>query len=342
MQTMGRWTRQFSLRFRILAALVLACNFLLVSSPVAAQGDIDQALFERLRWARFELVRGRLEVRDIRRGQNRSITVDHHEIMVREHISFRIDNQDLLLHYERKGPQDSLILDVHGNRLLTLRWIPTSPEKKEVLYHQDLKQVRFQLGGENGQEYRAAHLWLMFLEHPDDCQRHLVPLLETLRQNWQLGRSLDTVETNLIRTALAPPTIDMDSLREKIRELGSGPYRQRRAADLAIRSMGQEIVGILAEIDSRHLNAEQRLRIRRICESMSFRSADTPLSVTSWLKSSPSAWLCLMKHPDTTIRVSSHQRLAWLTGNPVPFNPNASPAIRARQIATLREDLLRR
>ena len=115
MQTMGRWTRQFSLRFHILAALVLACNFLLVSSPVAAQGDIDQALFERLRWARFELVRGRLEVRDIRRGQNRSITVDHHEIMVREHISFRIDNQDLLLHYERTGPQDSLILDVHGN-----------------------------------------------------------------------------------------------------------------------------------------------------------------------------------------------------------------------------------
>ena len=339
---MGRWTRQFSLRCRILVALVLACHSLLVSLPVAAQGEIDQALFERLRWARFELVRGRLEVRDIRRGQNRSITVEHHEIMVREHISFRIDNQDLLLHYERKGPQDSLILDVLGNRLLTLRWIPTSPEKQEVFYHQDLKQVRFQVGGEKGQEHQAAHLWLLFLEHPEDCQRHLVPMLETLRQNWQLGRSLDTVETNLIRTALTPPAIDMDHLREKITELRSGPYRQRRAADLAIRSMGHEIVGILEEIDTRDLNAEQRLRIRRICESMSSHSADTPLSVTSWLKSSPSTWLCLMKNPDWTIRVSAHQRLAWLIGNPVPFNPEASPAIRERQIATLREDLLRR
>ena len=62
------------------AALLLGCIYLLSPSPVAAQEQIDQALFERLRWARFELVRGRLQVHDIRRGQNRSITVNHHEI----------------------------------------------------------------------------------------------------------------------------------------------------------------------------------------------------------------------------------------------------------------------
>ena len=334
---MGCWTRQLAQQ----GALVLVLSSLLLSIPAGAEEKNEQALFERLRWARFELVRGRLEIRDIRRGQNRSITVDHHEIMVREHISFRIDNNALLLHYERQGPEDALTLDVHGNKLLTLRRTPTSPDEEEVLYHQDHEQVRFEVIGKENRHYQAAHLWLLFIEHPDDCQRHLVPLLETLRQDWQLGRSLDTVETNLLRAALAAPALDIDYLRQKIIELGSGPYRQRRAADLAIRSMGQEIVGILAEIDTHDLNAEQRLRIRRICDSMSLYAADTPLSVTSWLKSSPSTWLCLMKHPDSTIRDSAHRRLAWLIDRPVPFNPEASPTIRQRQIAAIRENLLR-
>jgi hypothetical protein len=324
------------------AALLLGFGSLISPSPVAAQEQIDQALFERLRWARFELVRGRLEVHDIRRGQNRSITVNHHEIMVREHIDFRIHNSALLLHYERQGPDGSLILDVHGNKLLTLRRIPTSPDRPTVFLHQDLHQVRLELGGEEGQHYRASHLWLLFIEHPEDCQQHLVPLLQALRQDWHLGEWAETVETNLIRASLSPPAIDIDHLREKIQELGSGPYRQRRAADIAIRAMGQDVMGMLAEIDTRGMNAEQRLRIRRICDSLAQPAADTPLSVTNWLQSSPSTWLCLMKHPDSTIRHSAHQRLAWLLHRPVPFNPEASPAIRERQIASVREDLVRR
>ena len=291
---MGRSIRRFSWRHQVMAAaLLLGCIYLLSPSPVAAQEQIDQALFERLRWARFELVRGRLEVHDIRRGQNRSITVNHHEIMVREHIDFRIHNSELLLH-------------------------------------------------EEGQHYRASHLWLLFIEHPEDCQQHLVPLLQALRQDWHLGEWAETVETNLVRASLSPPAIDIDHLREKIQELGSGPYRQRRAADIAIRAMGQDVMGILAEIDTRGMNAEQRLRIRRICDSLAQPTADTPLSVTNWLQSSPSTWLCLMKHPDSTIRHSAHQRLAWLLHRPVPFNPEASPAIRERQIASVREDLVRR
>ncbi|MEE2685040.1 MAG: hypothetical protein VYB09_01925 [Planctomycetota bacterium] len=340
---MGRSIRQFLLRYQVMfAALVLCFNSLPCHPPATAQEPIDQALFERLRWARFELVRGRLEVRDIRRGQNRSITVNHHEIMVREHIDFRINNNILLLHYERQSPDNVLTLNVHGKKLLTLRQTPSSSNQPSVLLHQDLHQVRLQLGEEDSRQYHAPHLWLLFLEHPRECQEHLVPLLQTLRQNWHLGHWIETVETNLIRSVLAPPTIDMDLLRKKIRELGSGPYRQRRAADIAIRAMGQEIIGILSEIDDRSLNAEQRLRIRRICESLSLPSADTPLSVTSWLQSSPSTWLCLMTHPDSAIRTSSHQRLAWLLGRPIPFNPEALPGIRERQIAGVRENLLQR
>jgi len=340
---MGRSIRHFSLRYQVMiAAMVLCFSSLPFLPPATAQEPIDQALFERLRWARFELVRGRLEVRDIRRGQNRSITVNHHEIMVREQIDFRINNNTLLLHYERQSPDNLLVLDVHGRKLLTLRRIPTSPDQPTVLLHQDLHQVRLQFGEDDSRQYHASHLWLLFLEHPEECQEHLVPLLQALRQDWHLGRWIETVETNLIRTALAPPTIDMDFLRTKIQELGSGPYRQRRAADIAIRAMGQEIIGILSEIDARNLNAEQRLRIRRICDSLFVPSSDTPLSVTSWLQSSPSTWLCLMKHPDSAIRASSHQRLAWLLDRPIPFNPEALPGIRERQIASVREDLLQR
>ena len=337
---MGRWTRQFSWRHQIMAAaLLLGFGSLISPSPAAAQEEIEEPLFKRLRWARFELVRGRLEVHDIRRGQNRSITVNHHELKVREHISFRVDNNELLLHYERQGPDESIILDVHGNKLLTLSRIPTSPDQQAVVFHQDRTQVRFQVGGEKGREYHAPHLWLMFIEHPDDCHQHLIPLLETLRQDWHLGRNVETVEANLLRAVHATPRIDITFLRQKIEELGSGPYRQRRAADIAIRSMGQGIIGILSEIDTHGMNAEQRLRIQRICESTIHHTADTPLSVTSWLKSSPSTWLCLMQHPDRTIRELAHRRMALLTDRPIPFHPDASPSIRERQIAQLRENL---
>lgn len=304
-------------------------------------GQPTGPLFEKLRWARLEVVMGRLELRDIRRGQNRSITVNHHETGIREHINFRIDANKLLLHYERQAPEATLVLDANGRRMISIRQTPATADKPTVQFHQDANQVRFTVGDEDGQQFQADHLWLLMLQHPAACRTHLVPLLETLRQDWHLGQCAEEVESSLVRAASTRLSIDIGELHQQIDKLGNGTFRQRQGADMAIRKMGQPVIGYLAELDDSKLNAEQRLRLRRICASLLHRHGDSALSVTIWLESSPAAWLCMMQHRDPTVRGQAHLRLATLLGKPVPFGPEDSADKRAVQIATIRENLLR-
>jgi hypothetical protein len=312
-----------------------------VTLPGQTPGQLTGPLFEKLRWARLELVMGRLELRDIRRGQNRSITVNQHETGIREHISFRIDGNKLLLHYERQSPEGTLVLDANGRRTISVRQTPATADKPTIQFHQDAKQVRLLVGDDDSQQYMADHLWLLLLQHPAPCRSHLVPLLESLRQDWHFGRSAEAVESNLVRAAGNPLPMDANKLHLQIDKLGHGTFRQRQAADMAIRKMGQPVVGYLSELDDSQLNAEQRLRLRRICASLLHRHGDSTLSVTIWLQSSPSAWLCMMQHEDATVRGQAQLRLATLLGRPVPFDPADPADKRASQIASIREKLLR-
>ena len=224
-------------------------------------------LIQRLNWIRFELVQGRIVTRDTRQGQSRSATVTNEKKKIREEVTLKIVGGTPLFQYRYQDADQIVQIELINNHRLVIKRNPTATADWPSVEVQQpergpLRMVVTQ--GPSSKVYTAKHLWQLMLSHPDPCRKHLYPLLELLRSDWQLEQWSEQVETSLIRMASYHTHPEYDHLQRLIEQLADPAFRIRQSADRQLRAMGQPVISYLNQLNTKNMTTEQRLRIRRI------------------------------------------------------------------------------
>jgi hypothetical protein len=167
------------------------------------------------------------------------------------------------------------------------------------------------------------------------CETHLLPLLGALRPDWQLGATADEIEADLLQLAAAGRLPQTQRWAGLVRQLGDGTFNERRIAERELRKEGPAVVAYLKSLDPRHLDVEQRQRIRRVVTGLVSQTEDTPERVALWLTGDESAWLAILAREDAASQGLAAAQLARLRGKPVPFDPDARPSAGPLRTATV-------
>lgn len=292
----------------------------------------QQALITRLKWMQFFVVNGHLEPRYIRRSQNRSVTVNHHESDSQEHAAIRMSGPNLRINYQLSTPAyDTSVEYVHPNQVTIINTRHEEGEVVTVLTQNASNTLIVKRGDDT---WQSDHLWLLLLSVPRDVRNEVIDLVTFLSPNSQVQRKSEQIEAALVQVATNDnEQIDIPVINKLVDQLRSKSFVERQLADAELRKMGNRISGYLSELDQQRLTAEQRLRIRRICQTSTPRIMDSSKLVISWLKNAPSTWFALSHHPDRDVRIAAANKLNSMFDLDIRINPDASPSSRKVQIA---------
>jgi hypothetical protein len=291
-------------------------------------------------WYRLDVVSGKIQLVAVRLGHKAVLAAEDASTGATESLHFSAVEFDAVsLRYQYADPHQQWLVEIENRRQVSIQRRPREGS--------DLAGLRFQQAENGGirlsvdlpagpSEVAARDLWHLLLEEPELSRQHLVPVLESLRPNWQLLGQSQQLETALVQLAASPRLREIEPIQRLVDQLADPEFPRRQAADRQLRAMGQWGAAHLDRIDTRTLSAEQRLRVERIRQSLRLATGDTPRRVAVWLIDDLSVWLALLDRNEPQTRVAAAQHLAWLTGKPIDFDPLASADERQRQGEGLR------
>jgi hypothetical protein len=310
----------------------------LLSQPAAAQDSAGDDALRLQKYLQLHVSEGRIEVRQREAGQSRTLSAGQPESAYRQHLQLQVRPPCILVQYEAIDPAGRLTLRLCEKRKLSIERTECDPAGvPSVRYEQPLSgPVKLTIAGESTREFAAESLWHLALIHPQECHRCLFPLLESLSPDWGLaGQTADLQAALVLATAEADAASDERSWTKLVEDLGSDHFSRRQAADAGLRQGGQAAAAFLRRLDARTLDAEQRLRVQRICQSYSDGSTDTPQRAAAWLIGDRSVWLAMLCSERMAVRQAAADQLSRLVGRPVAFDPRGDDKTRELQIAEL-------
>ncbi len=337
------WIRRFAAGIGILGIAagleLLAAESNPAGTELPRTPTLDNAF--RAEWVRFGISSGRV-VPTGYRGIN--VSTRSEGAQPRERLAIRIGLADAAIHYELNEADRELVLDISGRRRLSLRHTPKGQATFTAVQYEQPAQglVVLRIGaGADQKTYQAPSLWHLLIEHREVCRQYLVPLLRLLYRQGDLEKTATEIENALLVLARERRTPEKERWARWVAELADPNFATREAADRQLRRAGPIVVPFLEQIEPSRLDAEQQHRIRRIIAALSESSdaADTPEHVAAWLAGDPGIWLAFLAHADESVRRLAAEQLAGLVGEPVAFDPSASPEVRAQQIEQLRARL---
>ncbi len=289
---------------------------------------------------------GRLQATGLRTKQERQRAERADPSGVDEVLTVSIDRGLVSAEYHLESAAERISVRIVRRDAVELAWTcrDASDRSRSTWYTQTPgRDVTLALIDESGgqREYRAASLWHLAMTHPEICGNQLSPLLRIVRPDWPFEDEVDKIRTSLLAPVSEPGRPSLADVRALVGELSHPDFRVRQRADRALRASGPAVLCLLTEFDSRELDAEQRLRIRQICQSVAGEVADSPLRVTTWLANDKRIWLGLLDAADAQARTMAPRELARILQRPVKFDPEAAPQVRAEQLAALRTQCLR-
>jgi hypothetical protein len=287
-------------------------------------------------WVKFGILLGRLQLLNSQVGQSLSATSEDPQTGVRESFSVNVGSKVVSVHYELTTPDVQFAVDFCGPDCLEIEKAPRSDRggTRLRLVQPQRGPLELNIGvGDGARRYQADSFWHLMLQYPEVCEAHLVPILKSLRPEWQLDRATAEVETNLLRLAREEHVPRTERWAELVKQLGHETFLGRRAAERELRAAGQAVVAYLTQLDPRDLDTEQRERVRQIVGSLVSHTEDTPQRVALWLIADESVWLTMMSREDPHTRRIAALHLARLTDKPVDQLGLPPEAMRtARQI----------
>lgn len=339
------WVARFAAAMAIVAGLAGQPAHAAAAGPpetvLPRTPTLDNAF--RAEWLRFGISSGRL-IPTGARGIN--VSTRSEGAQPRERLAIRIGLADSAIHYELHETDQELLLDISGRHRLVFRRTPKGEANVAAVQYEQPAQgpVVLRLGTGAAQKvYQAPSLWHLLIEHREVCRQYLLPLLRLVYRQRDLEKTAAEIENALLVLARERRLPDKEQWTHWVAQLADPEFATREAADRQLRRAGPMVVPFLEQLDPSRLDAEQRHRIRRIIAALSEspHSTDTPEHVATWLAGDPNVWLALLAHPDEGVRRLAADQLAGLLGEPVGFDPSASPDTRARQIEQLRARLVK-
>ncbi|HUE70394.1 MAG TPA: hypothetical protein VMP01_05840 [Pirellulaceae bacterium] len=322
-------------------AIVLAASLsVLLSQPATAQDSagVSADALRLQKYLRMHVSGGRIAVRQREAGQSRTLTAGQPESAYRQHLQLQVRPPCIVVQYEAVDPAGRLTLRLCDKRKLTIERTESDPAgAPSVRYQQPLSgPVKLTIAGTTTQEFAAESLWHLALVHPRECRQHLFPLLETLSPDWKLADQAADLEAALVLAAAeADVASDEKCWTKLVEDLGSNHFSRRQAADATLQQGGQAAAAFLTRLDARTMNAEQRLRVQRICQSYADGSTDTPQRAATWLLGDRSVWLAMLSSERLATRQAATEHLSRLVGRSITFDPNGNEKTRELQVAEL-------
>jgi len=341
-----RW-KQFALW--ILAATFASCEI------AAAEGPTSSPMFQQ--WivgrTKFSFVAGRV----VSNGNNgvwmfgmpRQVATDG---SVREQINFNGNGvaRSLAYTYQRSGdkanrqndPKVEFVLEIGLEGRFVLRYSDKDqPEKYFDLTQVPGQPISLSLPGANKPRVlRAASIWHLLIVDEEDCRKEFLPMLESIRSDWRVARTARAAEDELVKMAAVSRKSDRTQWDAWIQQLGDPRWTRRDRAEHNLRDVGPAILGYLGRLNMVALDAEQKLRVRRIIRWLSAQTdEDTPEHVAWMLIEDPLVWLALLSRPEESTRQAAVQQLALLLNVPITIDPKAEPASQAKARDELRRQI---
>jgi hypothetical protein len=301
------------------------------------------SLLARSSWCRLDIVAGRVTLVEPRLGHKATVTSESPDGQPAEVLAFcATDVDSASLRYEYLDDQQQWLVDIQLSRQVLIQRRPQADSPVvAVQYRQpELGPVSLEVQ-QRDRTLRvvATDFWRLFLAAPELCSEHLIPILEAMRPDWQLATLGRRVEHALLAKAAAGSRLERQELDALVEQLGDREFRRRQAADRQLRSLGQQVVGYLSRLDLDHLNAEQRIRLQRIRQTLQVTDSDSPERVATWLIDDPATWISLLGRQDQTARMAAARHLDSLLDRPLRFDALATAPERARQLARLQDEL---
>lgn len=314
----------------------------LASQGAAAELKLGSNMQRQLKqWVQFEVVSGKFVPTSKYSG--RSMSSSSRSGKHTERLSVSTSGGGVAMEYSLTEALGSLAIKASQDGTLSIRAEPKNPaDFTPVQFHQNPAEgLTLTIGaGDLERSYRAGSLWELLLVEPEESQRHLLPWLKQLQEDWDPHATLRGVEGALFALVRSEPADQRAKWQKLVEAMASEEFGDRDVADRRLRQAGPAVLPFLYSLDVDELDAEQRFRIRRIIKSLSGdEGVDSPAEVARALAGEPRVWLSLLESEELERRQLAARQLEELLGREIEFDPAAEPAVRDGQLGALREEL---
>ena len=337
--------------FAAIATLAVWGVVSLDAGDAAAQpAPMNPGLTPLLRYFELSVVSGRIAAtsphRD-RKLESQSAGKDR-----RERLSATLSADATTISYEQTTSDWQLSFEViDGKEVAIRRQSKDNDALAPLVFHQPASgPISLRIGeGAKEQVYEAGNLWRLLVAEPEICRQQLIPLVELLKPDWNLGQTALAAEQSLFDSVRFMESGNLESWQALVEQLGDPKFSRRQAADRELRAQGRGAALFLMSIDWRLLDAEQQSRIRAMFDDLPGAGskapvggghADAPDRIALWLVRDPRVWLKLLQRDDEDQRRLAVAQLQRLSSARIAFDPAAAPDVREAQLHSLREELL--
>lgn len=327
---------------RIAPAYAVALVLLDVAAVWSQDSTASGSLPCRTPFVRFDVINGRLATVCTGQTPPRSATAAHPSGVPTESLTMTAETGKPMVRYQFTDEQQDLVIEFQAGSDVRISREPRGGSgmpriKFEQLVGSDLKLIVE--NGDTKKQCSAPTLWHLLLAEPAACQEHLLPALARLRTDWLLCERAKRLQASLVDLCQSGAIEQRRRCAALVDQLASGNYQTRQDADHELRGLGQIALSYLKRLDLTRLDAEQRQRIRRISDSLSVCTGDTPERMAAWMLDDQAIWFTLLSHAKAEYRHEAVLQLSRLCDRPIEFDPAAAEIERNAQIERLRERL---
>lgn len=319
------------------AALFAAVATLLLTATATAQESVVSPLLaNQLRYVQFRVVGGRIVASTDFSGRHISSSSQGPDRQ--ERLTARLDRAPTISYQVTTAPW-RFTLDVTMGRHLVLSHEPRNDTSIVPLkFSQPAEgELVLELGADVDMTvYRARSLWHLLLAEPDLCGRHLLPLLQPLSGDWQLGATSREIEKILLESLRSGAPVFQPHWTALVERLASPRFSDRQAAQRELEAQGESVLAFLQVLNRRDLDAEQWHRVQMVVRRLSGQSqSDVPERAATWLAGDPLVWYALAARYDDTRQQLAVGQLGRLIGHTPTFDAAAEPDVRRAQVEAL-------
>lgn len=274
--------------------------------------------FDQNGFARFRLIQGRLELDAPR---HRKGSQQHECDRVFESVTVTACRGIPSVHYVRKTNRQQITMNVMHAKHVRIESLLVEDAQRIVLDQPANDDVTLTVGdGADQRKYRGASLLHVRLDAPGEFDLHLNRLIQHLLNGTSIKRLSRDTNKLLLKQGKPTDCLTAAEIHEQVEKLRAKSLSTRRRAEQTLVASGTCVLPIIATLNQRDLDVEQRMRLKQIKTKLRSLENDTPQSLAAMLVNDRGHWEKLAPRMDraqftTANLVLRNQGLAELPTN---------------------------
>lgn len=257
----------------------------------------DAGFFDAFGYAKFHLIQGRLTLDSVkyRKGSQKKESGS-----VAECINVSACRGTPSVHYRLTTPRRELVLNAQSPERVQIESLLKSSGQRASLTIVPGKQVLMTIGPDNNErKYAGATLLHVRLDDPESFDAHWNCLLKRLLRGQSLKQLNKQVAEILLTEQSDSYGVSVAEIHQQIEKLRSSKISARRTAEQTLVRFGSCVLPVIATLNQRDLDAEQRNRLKKIRNKLLPFQDDTARSLAAMLINDRDHWQRMAKYFDS-------------------------------------------